>query len=188
MKKFILLAVLLSLSLPQLFAHEESLLGDFNDIAFNIREKKFKYEDADLFIYDKNDKYSDEILITAEYELYINHKKIRVDKNTSKLLKIYYQEIYDIREEALLIGIEGAKIGLSGAKLGLTAVISLPLLLFGNEEEFEDRMEEAGEELEQKGEELEEQGEKLEEKAESLEDLEDELRARVEELDDLFWF
>ena len=188
MKKLLLVTILSMMTISVLFAHEETVFGDFNGMAFDLSEKKFKFDDNDLFIYDKHDKKGDEVLITAKYDLYINHEKIRVDRKTSKLLKIYYNNVWEVREEAFAIGIEGAKIGLSGAKLGLTAVISLPLLLFGDEDEFEERMEEAGEELERKGEELERQGEKLEDKADDLEDLEDELRDRVEELDDLFWF
>jgi len=188
MKKLLLISILSMMIFSTLIAHEETVFGDFDGIAFDVSEKKFKFDDNDLFIYDKHDKRGDEVLITENYELYINHDKIRVDKKTSRLLKLYYHDVFEIREEAIAIGIEGAKIGLSGAKLGLTAVISLPLLLFGNEDEFEERMEEAGEELERKGEALEVQGERLEDKADDLEDLEDALRDRVEELDDLFWF
>jgi hypothetical protein len=169
------------------FAHEEKLIDNFAEGPVCLNAKDFKFKDNHLEIYPKDNTYS-KIIITENYLLYIDGEKIPLNYSTKKLLKTYYDEVYEIRDKAIDIGIAGAKIGLSGAKIGLTAVASLPLLIFSGSEEYEARMEAAGEELEAKAEILEERADELEKQTEKLQDLEYELKERVKELDDLYWF
>ena len=187
MKKVSILSCIILVFTSLSFAHEDSFWDEIEGSPFQMNDKKYEFKDDYIKIFDKD--YSmDEIYITDTYQLYVNHKKIDLDRRARGLVKRYYETLYDIREEAIEIGIEGAKIGLSGAKLGLTAVVSLPLLLVGGSDEYEERMEEAGKELERKGERLEKRGDKLEDKADDLEYIEDELKERIAELDHIDWF
>lgn len=187
MKNVIRVSAIIMLFSTLVFAHEEKIFSDIAKGPVCLNEKNFKFEDNRIEIYPKDSKYSS-IIITENYALYIDDEQIDVSYSAKKLLKLYYKEVYDIRDKAIEIGIAGAKIGISGAKLGLTAVVSLPLLLFGDADEYEERMEAAGEAIEAKAELLEERADDLEEQVEKLEDIEDRLKDRVEELDDLGWF
>lgn len=186
MKKFLTLTIISLLVFNLALAHEETCF-DIDDTPVQLNGKKYDFQKDCIKIYPK-EKYGEEITITEDYILYVDYERIDIDDAARRLLKIYYHEIHNIRDEAIKIGIAGAKIGLSGAKLGITAVASLPLLIFGGADEFEAKMETAGEELEMKGEELERRGDLLEKQADDLENLENELKERVDELDQLFWF
>ena len=83
---------------------------------------------------------------------------------------------------------ESAKIGLKCTKVGISAVASLLLLLFGDSDEYERKVEKTGHKVEIEVKKLEHQADKLERKADKLEDIEDEIRGRIKELDDLNWF
>ncbi|MFP4546741.1 MAG: hypothetical protein ACLFQM_01325 [Fidelibacterota bacterium] len=187
MKKLTIIALIFLMTASLSFAHEESFWDKIEGSPFQMNDKKYEFKDDYIKIFDKD--YSrDDIYITDTYDLYINNRKINLDRRSRSLIKSYYKELFDIREKAIEIGIEGAKIGLSGAKLGLTAVVSLPLLLVGGSDEYEERMERSGEELERKGERLEKRGDRLEEQAEDLENIEWELKERIAELDHIDWF
>lgn len=187
MKRFFSVFIVILIFAGSVFAHQESIMDDIADGPICLNDKDYKFENNRIIIYPKDSKYSS-VVITDEYDLYVDNFKINVNYSTKKLLKIYYNQVFDIRDEAIEIGLAGAKIGITGAKLGLTAVASLPLLLFGGSDEYEARIEEASEAIEEKAEELEERGEELEDQADELEDLEDELKDRIEELNELHWF
>lgn len=147
------------------------------------------FEDGDLII-EKDGRRGGKVVITEDYELYVNGQKVKTDKEQRKLLREYYRGVEVLVDHAVDIGLEGAKIGAEGAEIGVAAIAGLFRLLSEDydTDDYEEEMERKSERLEYKAEKLEELAEDLEEEAEELEELADKLSDEIPELRRLEWF
>ena len=133
-------------------------------------------EDGTLVITHEDRRDYSTVEITEEYELYIDDRHIKTDKDQQKLLGEYYELVVGFEDAIIDIGKEGARIGISGAALGLKAVGGVFKLLSPHYDS--DDLER---DIEREAEKIEVKAEKLERQAEQIEDM-------VDELDDLGWF
>lgn len=129
-------------------------------------------EDGTVIMRYNHDNYR-QVEITSDYELYVEGKHIKTSDKEKVLLKEFHDKMYDLIEEAQVIGMKGAKIGVKGAKVGLNALVGVIRLISPDydSEDLERDMEEETEKLEKEAEVLEEQAEELEETAAELEEL-----------------
>ncbi|MBN1504089.1 MAG: hypothetical protein JW952_03405 [Candidatus Eisenbacteria bacterium] len=128
--------------------------------------------------------------ITQRGDLFINGKGVRLSRSDRGLAKDYYATLDAIVEEAKSIGLQGAKVGVKGAALGLKAAVGVLLLLSPSydTDDLEEDLEEDEEELERVASKLERRAERLERRADKLERMHEDLRDRIDALDELGWF
>lgn len=146
-------------------------------------------DDGTLIITYKDGGYS-RIEITEDYELYVNGRLVKTDREQKELIEDYYDQAIEIIEYAKEIGFEGAEIGIEGAKIGLKAVKGVFKLLLANydTDDLERDMEREAAKLEARAEKLEEKADELEDMADELEERQEELADHIPELDELDWF
>ena len=135
--------------------------------------------------------HSDECVeITEDYELYIDGKRIKLDRRQQELVETFHVEFTLIMDYAKQIGLEGAKIGAEGAKLGIKAVAAVLQMIFTeyDRDDLEWELENEAEEIEEKAEKLERRAEKIEDLVDDLEDTHDEMVEAIPALDRLDWF
>ena len=186
MKKLSSLALIIILMSIGLLAHWDCD-HDCNHSTFNMEERDYDFEDDCLYIYNRED--CDEyIKITSEPELFVNGELIEITYSERRILRKYYYGIREIRDRAIDLGCDGAKLGLKGAVVGLKAVANIPLVLFGDVDRFEERIENETDRIEIEAEKLEKRGEEIEKLADKIEEYEDKLKIRIIELDDLDWY
>jgi len=156
-----------------------------HDGDWTFKDKSIELEDGTLVIEHEEEGWTVEI--TDDYELYVDGRRVKTDREQKRLLKRYYRDYEEIEEMAEELAREGAAIGLAGAKLGVSAVACVAKLLL--EDYDSDDMEV---EIEIKTEDLEKMADKLEKKAEKVEDVADDLekthrklRRSIPELGDL---
>jgi len=147
------------------------------------------FEDGSLIITNRG-RDRGKVEITEDYDLFVNGRKVKTDKEQRKLLREYYQGVQVLVDHAVDIGLEGAKIGAHGAEIGMAAIAGLFRLLSDDydTDDYERDMERRADKLEIKAEKLEELAEDLEEEAGELEELADELNDEIPELRRLAWF
>ncbi len=157
-------------------------------LGFRDDDVEVDFDDGSIIFYSDRD--DDEVEITEDYELLINGKRIKLDKDQEKLVERYYDNMEDIVDFAKELGIEGAKIGASGAKLGLDALAKVFMLLDDDydSDDLEKEMEKAADKIERRAKKLEKKAEKIEDMADDLERTHRKLRRAVPELDELGWF
>ena len=143
-----------------------------------------------VLILENNEDYDGSIEITEDYDLYVNHRKVRLDGHQRRLTSEYYDQSLRLIKKAKDIGFEGGKIGLEGAKLGLKAVAGVFRMMSPDYDgdDLERDMEYEAHKIEIKAERLEERAEGIDAMARELEDLRDEMKSDIEELRDLDWF
>jgi len=130
-----------------------------------------------------------EVEITADYELYVDDERVKLDEDQQKMVTLYYDLAIKLRRQAKEIGWEGARIGAGGVKLGVKALGRVVKMLFTDydEDDLERDMERDAEKLEDKAEILEKKAEEIERMAEDFEDLTYEMFDDIPELNDLEW-
>ncbi|MFH1845655.1 MAG: hypothetical protein ABIF77_20920 [bacterium] len=157
------------------------VLDGWQDVSIDI-------EDGTLSI--EHDDRGDLVEVTEDYDLYVNDKHIRTDRQETALLEDFYKTNLKLQVLAMHLGRDGVEIGAEGVKLAATALTRLVKLLSPDydADDLEAEMEREAEKLEAKAEKLEEKGEVLEEMADRIEELAEELAERIPELDELGWF
>lgn len=186
MRKNLITALIVFLLVGGLSAHHTHNHDfNFDSIGCNGRNYEFK---ADC-IYITDEDYCDEyIKITSDSKLYVNGHLVKTNYFDRKILDKYYTGLREIREMAIDLGYDGARLGLKGAAIGIKAVAKLPLILFGNVDEYEESVEAEAESIEEEADLLEKRGEEIEKLAEELEECKEDLEGRIKELDQLAWF
>ena len=156
-----------------------------NDKDWTFNAKSIDLDDGTLVIEHEDEDWIVEI--TEDYELYIDGRKVRTDRQQKKLLRHYYRDYEDIEELAAEIAKEGTKIGLAGAKFGVMAVACAAKLLLDDYEcdDMEDEIEIKSDDLEKMVKKLEKKAEKIEDMADDLEKTHKKLRKSIPELRDL---
>ncbi len=142
-----------------------------NDISYDISN------DGTLSI--TPDRGRGEIEITADYDLYIDHKRIELDRAQRKLVRNYYRQSLDLIEQAEKVGLQGAKIGVQGAALGVQATSGVLRALFTDYD-----TDDLERDLEYQADLLEEKAGKLEDKADGIGELAGELEKLAEKMND----
>jgi hypothetical protein len=139
----------------------------YSSITFD--DFRVKLDDDEVLIYPEyaNNKH---LRITDEYDLYVNDEKIDINIEQREFLEKYHKLITKIYDDAMDIGIEGAKIGVKGAAIGTKAISGVLKMMFTSYDS--DDLER---DIEYEAELLEEEAEELEEIAEELEDRSDEI-------------
>jgi len=147
-------------------------------------------EDGTLVITHEDRRDYSTVEITEKYELYIDGRHVKTDKDQKKLLGEYYELVVGFEDAIIDIGKEGARIGISGAALGLKAVGGVFKLLSPHydSDDLERDLEREAEKIEVKAEKLERQAEQIEGMVDELDDIARELTREIPELDDLSWF
>lgn len=155
------------------------------DDDWTFKAKSIDFDDGTLVIEHEDEDWIVEI--TKDYELYIDGREVRVNRQQKKLLRRYYRDYEDIEELAAEIGKEGARIGLAGAKLGVSAVACAVKLILEDYDcdDMEDEIEIKSDDLEKMARTLEKKAEKIEGMADDLEKTHNKLRRSVPELGDL---
>ncbi len=155
------------------------------DDDWTFRAKSIDFEDGTLVIEHEDEYWI--IEITKDYELYIDGRKVRMNRQQKKLLRRYYRDYEDIEELAAEIAKEGARIGLAGARLGVSAVACAAKLLLEDYDcdDMEDEIEIKSDDLEKMARKLEKKAEKIEDMADDLERTHKKLRRSIPELGDL---
>ena len=146
-------------------------------------------DDGSVIIKNNKDRH-ERVELSEEYELYVNGKFIRTNREQRRYFEDYHDLTCQIEHDAKKIGKEGAKIGARGAKLGVTAVFNVLKLLSSDydSDDLEREMERESSKLEANAEKLERKAEKLEEMVDELEELHFKLKESIPELDELEWF
>ena len=154
-----------------------------DDWTFNA--KSIDFEDGTLVIEHEDEDWIVEI--TEDYELYIDGRKVRTNRQQKKLLRRYCRDYEDIEELAEEIAKEGAKIGLAGAKLGVSAVACAVKLILEDYDcdDMEYEFKTQSDDLEKMARKLEKKAEKIEDMADDLEKTHKKLRRSISELEDL---
>jgi len=161
---------------------------DGHDDLFRDDDVDVDFERGNLIIECRDD--DDEVLISDDFDLFINNDKVKLDRGQRKLVKRYYIQHRELRTQAREIGRAGAKIGIRGVKVaGKSIALAIAELLEdGDWDELEDMIDEMTEEIEEDAEDLEDLAEDLEDLVDDLEDTHYDLRDSVDELDELDWF
>jgi hypothetical protein len=190
MKKVATLSVLLLL-LSVSFAAD----GKWSDCKAHIHDAGFMEDvtinfDDDALLISWQEEPDETVEITGDYELYVNGKHIRTNKHQKELLRIYYDDMARLVQEAERIGIQGAALGVKGAEMGVIAATKALKVIFTDydSDEMEEELEREAEKLERKAKKLESRADKLEEMVEELEDTHRELKDNIEDLRNLDWF
>jgi len=155
---------------------------------WEVDNARYKLDDGSILMTNLDDR-DESVVITEDYDLFVNDEQVRLDREQQALVREYHELTYEIVDDAKLMAKEGIKIGLKGAKLGLKAVggVLKMLMTSYDEDEFEADMEREGEKIEAMGEVLEAKGEVIEKKAERLEEVGEELIEEIPELRELDW-
>jgi vacuolar-type H+-ATPase catalytic subunit A/Vma1 len=156
-----------------------------HDGDWTLKDKSIELEDGRLVIEHEEEGWTVEI--TDDYELYVDGRRVKTDREQKKLLKRYYRDFEKIEDMAEDLAREGAAVGLEGAKLGVSAVACIAKLLLEDydSDDMEDEMEVKTEDLEKMAEKLEKKADKLEDIADDLEKTHRKLRRSIPELGDL---
>ena len=146
-------------------------------------------EDGDVIVEYESSDFYDIIVITENYKLYVNDKKVDLNEDQEKLVKLFYKQVKKIKKYTFSIGWEGAKIGVEGAKLGVKAIGRVIKLLSPNydSDDLERDMERDAEAIEERAEKLEQKAEYVEELLDELDELANEMREKIPELEKLEW-
>ncbi len=158
------------------------------DRLFRGDDVSVEFEDGSIIFTDKE---SDETVeITERAELFVNDRAVTLSPSERELVRDYYATFNGIVEDAKSVGIEGAKLGVKGAGLGLKAAIGVLRLLSPDydSDDLEEDLERKEEKLERAASRLEKRAERLEKHAGRLERLHEDLRDKVNELNELDWF
>lgn len=143
-----------------------------NGHMWNMDDLNIDIDDGSVIITHEDE--DGKIKITDDYELYVNGKHVKTDDHQKELLTEYHGLVLSIKDDALDIGLEGAKIGLEGAGIAFEAIGGVFKMIFTDYDEDDlDR-------------DLDRKTAKIERKAEKLEDRADEIEAKAEDLDDLY--
>lgn len=186
----ILLAGLLILSLTGAVGAMDERHLKVNDCTLQGSNLSIDFDDDGTLCLEHRAGKRDVVEITADYTLYINHRRIKTDDEADALLEEYYHQTKQLVAEAKKIGLKAGKIGLRGGALGLSAVSGV-LRVFLTDydgEDFERDLEYEAEKLEAEAEKLEDDADELEEIADEIEGIADELSREVPELRRLRWF
>ena len=165
MKHYTLLAVaILSLFLVSSVYAVGPKAGECNSITYDYdydldgdtwsinNEIMIDIEDGDIIFSSRG--YDDgEIVITEDYELYIDGERIVLNDDQQETLEEYYDTFEEIIEQATELGLKGTAIGIEGAALGVSVIGKLIRAALTDYE------------IEDMEREIEEQAKKLEEKA-----------------------
>ena len=161
---------------------------DDDDKMFRSDDVSVEFEDGSIIFTDKE---SDETVeITERAELVVNGRGVHLSRGERALVKDYYATLDAIVEDAASIGLQGAKVGVKGAALGLKAAVGVLLLLSPgyDGDDLEQDLEEDQEKLARTASKLEKRAERLEKRADKLERLHEDLRGKIDELNELGWF
>jgi len=155
-----------------------------------IDNVSIQYRHGTVFITPEYDNEDGEVEITRDYELYVNGRRIRLNKEQEELAADYHETVRSIYKEAVNIGWEGAKIGAEGTALGIKAVVGVFRLLSPDydEDDLERDLEREAEKLEEKAEDLEEVAEEIEDMTDDLKYAHRKMRGEIKELRQLRWF
>ena len=164
-----------------------SFNGYFSDIEFD--DFSVELDDDEVFIYPKHSK-KKYLKITEGYDLFVNDDKIEIDEEQKEFLIMFHKLVSKVYDEAIDLGLEGAKIGVKGASLGLKVFPGLLKMMFTSydSDDFERDMEAEAEKLEKVAEELEEVAEELEYKTIKIEKYYFSLKDIIPELEKYKWF
>jgi len=190
MKKIVTLSVLLLL-----LSVSYSADGKWSNCKAHIHDAGFMEDvtidfDDDALLISWQDDLDEKVEITGDYELYVNGKHIQTNKHQKELLRIYYDEMVELVQEAERIGMQGAALGVKGAEMGVIAATKALKVIFTDydSEEMEEELEREAEKLEKKAKKLESRADDLEEMVEDLENIHIELKENISELNNLEWF
>ena len=138
------------------------------DDDWTFRHKTIDFEDGVLLIEHEDEGW--EVEINEDYELYVDGRKVKLDRSQRKLVRRYYRDYEAIEEMAEELGREAAKVGAAGAKIGVAAVVTVART-FLDDDDFDD----IDIDIDVDTDEIERLAKKLEKKAEKIEDLADDL-------------
>jgi len=190
MKTAIIISCMLIFAFGSVIAYDERTEINWGHHWTNFLSDNMEIEiDDGTIIITRHSYHSDVIEITEDYELYINDRHIKTNKEQKELLGKFHTKSVILVEEAEEIGYKGAKIGVKGAKLGIKAIGGVFRLLSSEYEadDLEEEMDIEAEKLEKEADALEEQADELEDIADELEDLADEMVQNIPELEELDW-
>ncbi len=171
-------------------AMDERHHNKYRDRNATFDNTSIDFDDDGTLILKHKGRKRDRIEITADYDLYINGRRIKTNDDADDLLRAYYKQTEELIVCAEKIGIKAGKIGIAGGALGVQAVEGV-LRAFLTDYEFddlEDDLEEEAEKLEEAAEDIEEEAEEIEEMADDLEELAEDLSDEVPELRKMRWF
>jgi hypothetical protein len=165
--------------------HDQTVFSDGN--LYSADDFSVDIEDGSVIIVNKYE--DEEIEITEEYELYIDGDLIKTDARQKKHLKEFHTQVFDIRDYAIEIGLEGAKVGLQGAKIAMKAIGGVLKMLFTDytEDDLDRDLERETDKIEDRAEDLEEFAEGIEDMAEDLEDMFYDLEEEIPAIAKLDW-
>nr|MBN2277177.1 hypothetical protein [candidate division Zixibacteria bacterium] len=191
MKKSIIAIVGLMLLFSISRAAETSSRFHAVDIKHNchLDDINIDVDDNDVVITNRGNGFC-RVIITEDYELYIDGNLIKTTPEQKKLLAEYYDKTMELVIYAEDLGYEGAKIGVAGAKVGLKAMGGVLKLLFTDydEDDLERELEAESARIEARAAKLEDKADELETLADQLELLTEELSDEIPELEQLEWF
>jgi hypothetical protein len=191
MKKFVLILCFAFLILPLASAREETCqrFHSHNHSYTHLDDVSIDADDNSVIIR-RNDHSSVVVKIKHGDELYIDGRRVELDRQQQKLVRNYYELALEMTEYAKDIGLAGAEVGLEGAQIGLKAAGKALSLIFTDydEEDLERELKRETRKIEAKAAKLEDKADKLEDMASELEDLQDQLKEGIPALDELDWF
>ena len=165
--------------------------------------------DGDVVILTSQDRHRDVIEITEDLHLSINGDQIEIDRDQTRLVGRFYDDVMELEEYAEEIGAEGERIGRAGAALGQLATakalralsaLSIPHtegsmnFSWYDWEELEDELEELEDQLEDLEDEMEDAydedfeiaSDELEQWADGISDLAEEIEDIADDVQDSF--
>jgi hypothetical protein len=161
---------------------------DGGDSLFRDGGVQIDLDDGSLIFTHEDD--DETVEITDTYELIVNGRPVRLNRDQQRLVKEYRDSFEYIVEEAKEIGIEGARVGVQGAKLGVAAALGVLKLLSPDydSDDLDRDLDRKGRKVDRLASRLEKRADRLERKVDRFEDLHDRLRNEIDELDELGWF
>ena len=185
---FILAILVMSAFIAQGAGAAIKMEGDCGRSIFRGEDISIEFDDGTIILECGDE--DDVVEITADYELFINGDRVKLDNDQREIVGNYYESLDEIIETAKELSIEGARIGAKGAELGLKAVAGAFKLILEDydSDDLERDMERQARRIEAQAEKLERKGEKLEDMAELFEKTHKKMRREIDELDDLGWF
>lgn len=146
------------------------------------------FDDGSIIL--TNDRHDDEVEITENHDLIINGDEVELDATQRRLVGEFYDQTYQLIDQAKLVGKEGAKIGVKGAKLGVSTIFKLFHLLSPNydTDDMEREVEAQAELLEAEAKDLESYARDIEDMADDIEDIAEQMSEDIPEIDRLGWF
>ena len=145
------------------------------------------FKGTDLII--EHEDYDDEIIIDADYQIYINDDKITLDSKCELLSKSCYERVDKIKKTADKIEDDGISLGVKGGALGVSAVAGVfKMLLPGyDSDDFERDIEDEAEKIEREAEKIEKRAHLLEKEIKKFKNEFLELSEINKDLNSLEW-